>query len=133
MSHSINETIYISWRFNFEINRNLSHRRPSFQNDSSRASTPLPITNGTHETNGHSSSVNQEPQDVFIQPKPPAPKKIEQAPKKEEPTARKSPDSSGGMDFDEDDETLSNASIESVSKRGRKVQYIIIRHNVIRI
>ncbi|CBY09676.1 unnamed protein product [Oikopleura dioica] len=101
----------------FNVTNNFSHRRPSFQNDS-RASTPLPLTNGIHESqNGHSS--HQEPQDVFIQPRPPAPKKIEEPLNKEE-SFRKSPESSNGMDYDEDDESISSTSIESVSKRGRK-------------
>jgi len=96
-----------------------SHRRQSFQTDS-RASTPLPITNGTHEhQNGHSSS-HQEPQGVFIPPRPPAPKKNEEILKKEEPVARVSLESTNGIDYDEDDEPLSNTSNESVSKRGRK-------------
>jgi hypothetical protein len=58
---------------------------------------------------------------VFIQPRPPAPKKNEESLKKEEPVVRTSPESINGMDFDEDDEPLSNTSTESVSKRGRKV------------
>ena len=57
---------------------------------------------------------------MFIQPRPPAPKKIEEPLKKEE-SFRKSPESSNGMDYDEDDESISSTSIESVSKRGRKV------------
>jgi hypothetical protein len=60
---------------------------------------------------------------VFIQPRPPAPKKNEESLKKEEPV-RTSPESINGMDFDEDDEPLSNTSTESVSKRGRKVFFI---------